>query len=68
MLSKHLNNAYRFMRKIIENDGHNHWSVDGTPHCNIRRDATSSIPSTELHLEPRTIINVETDNIRSAFR
>ena len=30
--------AYRIMQKIIEEDGHNHWLADGTPHCNIRRD------------------------------
>jgi hypothetical protein len=30
--------AYRIMKKIIANDGHNHWLADGTPHCDIRRD------------------------------
>ncbi len=30
--------AYRIMEKVIEHDGYNHWLVDGTPHCNIRRD------------------------------
>jgi hypothetical protein len=30
--------AYRIMQKILENEGRNYWLVDGTPHCNIRRD------------------------------
>ena len=38
MVSRAFIHAYRIMEKIIENDGHNHWLVDGTPHCNIRRD------------------------------
>jgi hypothetical protein len=38
MVSRALIHAYRYriMQKIIENDGHNHWLVDGIPHCNIR--------------------------------
>ncbi len=28
--------AYRIMATIIDHDGHNHWLVDGTPHCNVK--------------------------------
>ena len=38
MVCKAFVHAYRIMNKIIENDGHNHWLADGTPHCDIRRD------------------------------
>jgi hypothetical protein len=46
--------AYRIMVKIIEHDGHNHWLVGGTPHCNIRRDYVD----TKHGIEPRTIVAV----------
>ena len=38
MVARAFVHAYRIMKKIIENDGHNHWLVNGTPHCDIRRD------------------------------
>jgi hypothetical protein len=55
MVSKTFIHAYRIMQKIIENDGHNHWLVDGTPHCNIRRDFID----TKHGIAPRPIINVD---------
>jgi hypothetical protein len=33
MVSRAFIHAYRIMATIIENDGHNHWLVNGTPHC-----------------------------------
>jgi hypothetical protein len=57
MVSKAFIHAYRIMQKIIENDGHNHWLVDGTPHCNVRRDFID----TKHGIAPRPIINVEID-------
>ncbi len=47
--------AYRIMQKIIECDGHNHWLVDGTPHCNIRRD----FMDTQHGIAPRTVIEID---------
>jgi hypothetical protein len=38
--------AYRIMATIIEHDGHNHWLVDGTPHCHVRRDYRSRYVAT----------------------
>ena len=55
MVSKAFIHAYRIMQKIIENDGHNHWLVDGTPHCNVRRDFID----TKHGIEPRPIINID---------
>ena len=55
MVSKAFIHAYRIMQKIIENDGHNHWLVDGTPHCNVRRDFID----TKHGIAPRPIINVD---------
>ncbi len=43
MVSRAFIHAYRIMAKIIENDGHNHWLVDGTPHCNVRKDVIDTI-------------------------
>ncbi len=40
--------AYRIMATIIEHDGHNHWLVDGTPHCNVRRDTKHGIVRARL--------------------
>jgi hypothetical protein len=48
MVSKAFIHAYRIMQKIIKNGGHNHWLVDGTPHCNIKHE-----------IAPRPIINVD---------
>jgi hypothetical protein len=47
--------AYRIMEKIIEHDGHNHWLVDATPHCNIRRDFID----TKHGIAPRPIIDID---------
>jgi hypothetical protein len=55
MVSRAFLHAYRIMQKIIENDGHNHWLVDGTPHCNIRRDYID----TKYGIAPRPIINID---------
>ena len=57
MVSKAFIHAYRIMQKIIENDGHNHWLVDGTPHCNVRRDFID----TKHGIAPRPIINIDVD-------
>jgi hypothetical protein len=54
MVSRAFIHAYRIMDKIIENDGHNHWLVDGTPHCNIRRDFID----TKHGIAPRPIIDI----------
>jgi hypothetical protein len=54
MVSKAFNHAYRIMQKIIENEGHNHWLVDGTPHCHVRRDFID----TKYGIAPRPIINI----------
>jgi hypothetical protein len=55
MVSRAFIHAYRIMDKIIENDGHNHWLVDGTPHCNIRRDFID----TKHGIAPRPIIDID---------
>jgi hypothetical protein len=55
MVSRAFIHAYRIMEKIIENDGHNHWLVDGTPHCNIRRDFIDTKHGTA----PRPIIDID---------
>jgi hypothetical protein len=47
--------AYRIMQRIIESDGHNHWLVDGTPPCNIRRDYID----TKHHIAPRPTIEID---------
>ena len=47
--------AYRIMATIIEHDGHNHWLVDGTPHCHVRRDYVD----TKHGIAPRPIIEVD---------
>jgi hypothetical protein len=52
MVSRAFIHAYRIMQKIIENDGHNHWLVDGTPHCNIRWDFVD----TKYGIAPRPIV------------
>jgi hypothetical protein len=44
--------AYRIMEIIIQNEGHNHWLVDGNPHCNIRRDFVD----TKHGIAPRPIL------------
>jgi hypothetical protein len=54
MVSKAFIHAYRIMATIIENDGHNHWLVDGTPHCNVRRDFVD----TKHGIARRTIVTV----------
>jgi hypothetical protein len=48
MVSRAFIHAYctSIMEKIIEHEGHNHWLVDGTPHCNVRGILLT--PSTEL--------------------
>jgi hypothetical protein len=38
MVSRAFIHAYRIMEIIIQNEGHNHWLIDGTPNSNIRRD------------------------------
>jgi hypothetical protein len=53
MVSRAFNHAYRIMQKI-ENDRHNHWLVDETPHCNVRRDFIA----TKYGIAPRPIINI----------
>jgi hypothetical protein len=47
--------AYRIMATIIEHDGHNHRLVDGTPHCNVRRDYVD----TKHGITPRQIIQID---------
>jgi hypothetical protein len=47
--------ANRIMQKKIENNGHNHWLADGTPHCNIKRDFID----TKHGITPRPIINID---------
>ena len=47
--------AYRIMAKIIEHDGHNHWLVDGTPHCDNRRDYVD----TKHGIAPRPILDID---------
>jgi hypothetical protein len=54
MVSRAFIHAYRIMAKIIENDGHNHWLVDGTPHCNVRRD----VIDTRHGIAPRPIYDI----------
>jgi hypothetical protein len=51
MVSRAFVHAYRIMNLIIEQDGHNHWLVDGAPHCNVRRDFVD----TKHGIKPRTI-------------
>ena len=55
MVSRAFIHAYRIMEKIIEHDGHNHWLVDGTPHCNVRRDFID----THHGIAPRPIMNID---------
>jgi hypothetical protein len=55
MVSRAFIHAYRIMATIIEHDGHNHWLVDGTPHCNVRRDYVD----TKHGIAPREIIPVD---------
>jgi hypothetical protein len=55
MVSRAFIHAYRIMDKIIEHDGHNHWLVDGTPHCNIRRDFIDA----KLGIAPRPNISID---------
>ena len=55
MVSRAFIHAYRIMEKIIAHDGHNHWLVDGTPHCNIRRDFID----TKHGIAPRPIIDID---------
>jgi hypothetical protein len=43
------------MATIIEHDGHYHWLVDGTPHCNVRRDYVD----TKHGIAPRQIIQID---------
>ena len=54
MVSRAFIHAYRIMAKIIEHEGHNHWLVDGTPHCNVRRDFVD----TKDGIAPRPIYNI----------
>ena len=42
--------AYRIMQKIIENEGHNHWLVDG--HHTVTFVATILTPNTASHEDP----------------
>jgi hypothetical protein len=49
MICRAFIHAYRIMAKIVEHEGHNHWLVDGTPHCNVRRDYVD----TEHGISPR---------------
>ncbi len=55
MVSRAFIHAYRVMEKIIENDGHNLWLVDGTPHCNIKR----AFIDTKHGIAPRPIIDID---------
>jgi hypothetical protein len=55
MICKAFTHAYRIMQKIFENDEHNHWLVDGTPHCNIRHDFID----TKHGIAPRPIIDID---------
>jgi hypothetical protein len=57
MVSRAFIHAYRIMDIIIQNDGHNHWLIDGTSHCNIRRDFIDN----QYGIEPRPVIDVELD-------
>jgi hypothetical protein len=47
--------TYRIMDIIIKNEGHNHWLVDGTPHCNVRRDFVD----TKHGIALRPFVNIE---------
>jgi hypothetical protein len=55
MISRAFIHAYRIMDKKIEHYGLNHWLVDETPHCNIRRDFID----TKLEVAPRPIISID---------
>jgi len=55
MVSRAFVHAYRIMEIIIKNEGHNHWLVDGTPHCNIRRDFVD----TKHGIAPRPMIEID---------
>ncbi len=55
MLSRAFIHAYRIMEKIIEHDEHNHWLVDGTPHCNIHRDYID----TKHGIAPKPLIDID---------
>ena len=57
MVGRAFIHAYRIMAIIIENDGHNHWLVDGTPHCNVRRD----VVDTTYGIKPRTTIDIDVE-------
>jgi hypothetical protein len=49
------------MKIIIENDGHNHWLVvvDGTPHCDVRRDFVDTTYG--ISIKPREIIAIDVE-------
>ncbi len=57
MVSRAFIHAYLIMDIIIQNDGHSHWLVDGTPHCNRTRDFVDTTYGTE----PRTVIVIEVE-------
>jgi hypothetical protein len=43
------------LHSCLPNYGDHHWLVDGTPHCNIRRDFVN----TKHGIAPRPIINID---------
>ena len=42
--------AFRVMRRIIEEGGNNHWLQNGGPHCGVRKDYTDTATGCKLRV------------------